>query len=47
LLAEKGEQVIEASSDLVTLKKFPTLEDAAAGAGKEEVGSSLLSGNDS
>lgn len=35
--------MIEASSDLVTLKKFPTLEDAAAAAGKEAANTGALS----
>jgi DNA sulfur modification protein DndB len=35
--------MIEASSDLVTLKKFPTLEDAGAAAGKEAANTGALS----
>src|SRR5262249_43617248 len=43
LPAEKGEKMIEASSDLVTLKKFPTLEDAQVAAGKEAANTGALS----
>jgi DGQHR domain-containing protein len=35
--------MIESSSDLVTLKKFPTLEDAGAAAGKEAANTGALS----
>src|ERR1041385_944298 len=40
---EKGAKMVEASSDLVTLKKFPTLEEAALAAGKEAANTGALS----
>src|ERR1700739_1252043 len=43
LSAEKGEKMIEASSDLVTLKRFPTLEEANRAAGLEAGNTGALS----
>jgi DNA sulfur modification protein DndB len=43
LSAEKGEHMLEATSDLVTLKRFPTLEEANRAAGLEAGNTGALS----